>query len=161
MQGVQPIVELLPEGVVADLLEQTSEPPRNHAHVHLRVHAVGAHPPDLARVEKLQQPGLEPERERTDVANEDRAAVRPLEATARTASAVGARRPAEQLGLDLPLGGAGAVDRHEARAVAAALAVDRPGDAARVHHVLAGNEDPDVGSGGTGQFRLQLAAAVT
>ena len=75
----QAVVEILAEGAAVHLAHQIAVGGRDHAHVdgdHLRA----ADAADLALLERAQQLGLQLERQLADLVEEERAAVRLLEA---------------------------------------------------------------------------------
>jgi hypothetical protein len=149
------VPEVLAKAPRRDLRLQVAVGGREDAHIHLTGLAA-AHPQDLAFLQHAQQLGLEVGAGLSDLVQQQRAPVGPLEDPL-----AGPRRPregalvvAEQLRLQHPVGERGAVDCDEGAPHAVAVQVDRAG-----HHLLAGGHRgglrPDLRLAGRPQARHQ------
>ncbi len=145
----QPVCEVLAEGLLRDRLGELAVGGRHHAHVDHDV--VGsADAVDAVILEHAQELDLGGERQLGDLVEEERAAVRGLDAAHAPGAGVGveARLVAEELALDQAFGQGAAIDRDERAVAPLAEAVQR----AR-HQLLAGpgfpgDEHAEVGAGG-------------
>ena len=145
-EHVQPVVEVLPEASLANLLQQVAVRGRHQPHVHLqRLRAPQTL--ELARLQHAQQLRLHLERGLAHLVQEQRRAVRHVEAArlARQRSGEGAPLAPEQLALHEPRRQRRAVDLHHHARAAAALPVQRLGDELLSAAGLAAHEHRCVG----------------
>src|SRR5262249_29789412 len=125
---VDAIVEVLPHATLSDTLRKVHIGRADDPHVDLDA-AVRADLLDLALLEDAQQLQLHVERDALDLVEEQGAAARQLDLADAIVDRAG-ERPAlvpEELALEQGIGERGAVDRHEAAALALALEVNRTG----------------------------------
>jgi hypothetical protein len=120
----QPVVEVLAKAALAHRATEVLVGGRHDPDVH-RLAPRAAEPPDRAVLERREELGLERLREEADLVEEERAAVRELEASRLRVLRVGEGAPldAEQLGLEQGLGDRRAVDVDEGLARAGARPV--------------------------------------
>ena len=154
---VQPVEQVLAEGVFLDRLLEVAVGGRNDAHVHR--HRLGtAHRPDLPVLEHAQQLDLDVQRHVADLVEEQGAVVGRLEQAGIALDRAGERAldVAEQLGFEQRLRDGGAVDRDERPVAVGAGPVDGDGQQFLAGAALAADEHGGVGLGHQPCPRQQL-----
>ena len=151
---VQPVVQVLAERLVGDVLDQAAMGRRDHADVDRRQLAIGTDALNLAGLEEPQQQRLHPQAHLPDFVHEDGAAVGGLEPAALVAVGVGeaALHVTEQLRFEQRVREAGAVDGDERAAAAAAALVNQPRDDFLADAALTGDEHLGIGARGVIDF---------
>src|SRR5688572_3667735 len=127
VDDVEPVVEVLAEGLVGNVIEKPPVRGGDHADVHGRKHAVGADTLDLARLEEAEEKGLHAQAHFADLVHEDRAAMGGFEPASLVAMCIGeaALDMTKQFGLEERIGKPRAVDRDERATPACAALVDQ------------------------------------
>ena len=113
VDDVEPVVEVLAEGLLGDVLDEATMGRGDHPDVDRRLLAIGSDSLNFAGLQKPQQQRLHPQAHLADFVHEDGAAVGGLEPAALVAVGVreAALHVAEQFRLEERVGDAGAVDR--------------------------------------------------
>src|SRR5713226_1271730 len=148
LQDLEPVIEVFAEKVLCDHFLQVAVGGRKDAHVRGRG-LVGAQRLVSVFLQDAQQLALRQERDVRHLVEEQRSALRGLEASLALLHRSGERAAlvAEQLRLEEGLGKGGAVDGHERLGVARALRVERARDQLLAGAALAGDQHRGIVSG--------------